>query len=366
MKIFILLDDPQLPSSRVSALQFVELMRAAGWEVEVGALRAPELMARQRRAEHIAGRLRMRRAAKSLVDGMLARMEQRHEDDLVARAAAADVVYVVKAPRLDLLRRLAALPRPKLLFHVSDAYWLPFLRAHGWADADAMIALADGVTTTNEFTAAHVRAHAIKANVFVVPDCPQVEDFDRRRASIVRADAPIVVGWIGTPLTAPSLFRIWQPLERLAREQRGWTLRMVGTGAETLMVNVPRFEHVRWSALPWYGQEVMIDEVLAMHVGVFPLFEGDDALARGSLKALIYMSGGAASVSQRYGDNLDVITDGGNGLLADSDDEWFEKLRRLIVDPSLRASIAENGLRTVHRDYSREAVFRRLRAAIES
>lgn len=360
MKIFILLDDPQLPSSRVSALQFVELMRTAGWEVEVGALRAPELMARQRRAEHIAGRLRMRRAARPFV----ARMEQRHEDDLVARAAEADVVYVVKAPRLDLLRRLAALARPKLLFHVSDAYWLPFLRAHGWADADAMIALANGITTTNEFTAAHVRA--IHANVFVVPDCPQVEDFDLRRASVVRADDPIVIGWIGTPLTAPSLFRIWQPLERLAREHRGWMLRMVGTGAESLMVNVPRFEHVRWSALPWYGQETMIDEVLAMHVGVFPLFEGDDALARGSLKALIYMSGGAASVSQRYGDNLDVINDGENGLLADSDDEWFEKLRRLITDPGLRASIGENGLRTVHRDYSREAVFRQLRAAIES
>lgn len=360
MRILILLDDPQLPSSRVSALQYVDLMHAAGWEVDVAALRAPELLARQTRVAHVAGRLRLRRAARPFVE----RMERRHEEDILARAGAADVVYVVKAPRFDLLQRLKALGGPRILFHVSDAFWLPFLRAHGWADADAMIALADRVTTTNEFTAARVRT--INPNVFIVPDCPQVEDFDRRRASVVRAEEPIVVGWIGTPLTTTSLFRIWQPLERLAREHRGWTLRLAGIGADPLSINVPRFENVRWSALPGYGQETMIDEVLAMHIGLFPLFEGDDALSRGSLKALIYMSGGAASVSQRYGDNIDVITDGQNGLLADTDDEWFEKLRRLIVAPDLRAAIADNGLRTVRQHFSREAVFPQLRTAIES
>ncbi len=359
MKLLILLDDPQLPSSHVSALQFVDLMRAAGWEVEIAALRAPELIARQRRAEHIAGRLRVRRAARPFVE----RMVRQHEHEIVARAASADVVYVIKAPRLDLLRRLKDLGGPKILFHVSDAFWLPFLRAHGWADADAMIALADGITTTNEFTAAHIRP--INPRVFIVPDCPQVEDFDRRRSLAARHDEPVVIGWIGTPLTAPALFRIWQPLERLAREREDWVLRLVGTGSDGL-INVPRFENVRWSARPWYSQEEMIDEILAMDIGVFPLFEGDDALSRGSLKAFIYMSGGVPSVSQRYGDNQEWIKDGHDGLLADSDDEWLDKLRSLVMNRELRQSIGANGLSMVRERFSRQAVFPDLVTAVES
>jgi glycosyltransferase involved in cell wall biosynthesis len=359
MKILILLDDPRLPSSRVSALQFVELMRAVAWEVEVAALRAPEVVARQTRVENLAGRVRMRRLARPLVE----RMQRRHEENLVARAASADVIYVVKAPRIDLLRRIKVLSRPRILFHVSDAFWLPFLRSHGWQDAEEMIALADAITTTNEFTAGHIRQS--NANVFVVPDCPQVEDFDRRRSAVQHADSPVVVGWIGTPLTATSLFRIWEPLERIAIAHSGWTLRLVGTGLEHL-INIPRFENVRWSALPGYDQEAMIDEVLSMHIGLFPLFEGDDARARGSLKALIYMSGGAAAVSQRYGDNADLVEDGINGFLAGDDREWQEKLERLILDRDLRASISANGLRTVRKRFSRAMVFEHLRAAVES
>lgn len=362
MKLLILLDDPQLPSSRVSALQFLDRMHAAGWEVDVAALRAPDLLARQRRVESVAGRLRVGRAARPLIDRMQLRMQHRHEETILERARNADVVYVVKAPRLDLLRRLKALRGPRLLFHVSDAFWLPFLRAHGWAEAEEMFTLADGITTTNEYTASHIRPS--NSRVFIVPDCPQVEDFDERRSSFVRGDAPLVVGWIGTPLTAPALFRIWEPLERLATERSDWTLRLVGTGNG--FINVPRFEHVRWSALPGYDQKTMIDEVLAMHVGVFPLYAGDDALSRGSLKALIYMSGGVASVSQRYGDNREVIEDGETGLLAGSEEEWLTQLRRLLDDRALRDSIAAKGLRMVRREYSRAAVFLHLHAALTS
>jgi glycosyltransferase involved in cell wall biosynthesis len=359
-RILILIDDPQLPSARVSALQFVELMRGAGMEVDVAAFRAPELLRRQERVTRTATRMRMSRVARPVV----ARMQRLHEEEIFARAAAADLVYVIKVPRIDMFRRLARLEKPKLLFHVSDAFWLPFLQQHGWDDADEMLRLADGVTTTNEFTAARIRAANPK--VFIVPDCPQVEDFDRMRVAVTRDSDEVTIGWIGTPLTANALFRIWEPLERLAVERADWSLRLVGTGSVELAANIPRFERVRWSALPWYDQETMIREVLAMDIGLFPLWKGDDALSRGSLKTLIYMSGGAASVSQAYGDNLELVQDGVNGMLADGDDQWLDKLRRLIDDRSLRASIAEQGLATVRRDHTRAAIFDALRHAIES
>lgn len=358
-RLLIVLDDPELPSSHVSALQFSGLLRSAGYDVDIAALRAHDLVARQERVRHYASRLRVRRAAEPIIG----RMQRRHQAELIERAARADIIYVIKATQPELLERLSELSRPKLIFHVSDAFWLPFAQDHGWREIDPLLALPDAITTTNDYTASHVRVR--NPSVYVVPDCPQVEDFDAIRGSVQRDRERIVIGWIGTPLTATSLFRIWESLERLAEERKGWELRLVGTGYPNL-INVPRFENVHWSMQPGYDQQAMIREVLAMDIGLFPLFRGDDALARGSLKALIYMSGEAATVSQAYGDNISTIDDGVDGFLADGDDQWLDKLRRLIDDETMRRTIAANGLLMVRERYSRARVFEQLRRAIES
>jgi glycosyltransferase involved in cell wall biosynthesis len=359
MRLLIVIDDPRLPSSRVSALQYVDLLKAAGYDAEVFALRDPQLVQRQERARQLTRRLRVTRVGLALAE----RMDRRHQEELIERARNADVVYVVKAPHLQILQRLAALRGPKLLFHISDAFWLPFLRRHGWESVHEMLKIAGGVTTTNEFTADRIRPH--NRNVFVVPDSPQVEDFDLVRSDARKSNSEVIVGWIGTPLTATSLFRIWEPLERLAALRSDWSLRLVGTGSEQ-NINIPRFESVRWSALPWYDQQSMIDEVLAMDIGLFPLFRGDDALARGALKAAIYMSGEAAVVAQRYGEAPEFIEDGVNGMLADSDDEWIEKISYLIEHPDARRAIAARGLETVRERFSRARTFEQLRHAIDS
>jgi len=360
MRLLIVIDDPQLPSSRVSALQYVELLKASGWDVDVFALRDPELLRQQERLRHVTRRLRVSRVGVRWAD----RMSRQHEENLMKRAAYADVIYVVKAPHLHMLERLAAIPSSKLLFHVSDAFWLPFLQQHGWGSVNEMLRIADGITTTNEYTARHIRPH--NPNVFIVPDCPQVEDFDAHRHEPRERGEDVVVGWIGTPLTATGLFRIWEPLERLAEEHSGWHLRLVGVGSGQHRINVPRFEKVRWSARDWYDHRSMIDEVLRMDIGLFPLFRGDDALARGALKALIYMSGEAAVVAQRYGEAQVIIEDGVNGMLADNDIEWHEQLLYLIEHPDERRAMTVRGLATVREGYSRAATFERLRYAIES
>ena len=92
--------------------------------------------------------------------------------------------------------------------------------------------------------------------------------------------------------------------------------RQVGAAPE----NLPRFEQVRFSCRPAYGQGEMVEEVLGMHIGLFPLFDVEDSCARGNLKAKIYMAGGSVAVCQNLGDNASLITDGRNGVLASTPD----------------------------------------------
>src|SRR5436853_1528348 len=59
------------------------------------------------------------------------------EDQVVERAADADIVSVVKVGSLQLYRRLLQLGRPRVLMDINDAIWLPWF---GFHDLEAMLA----------------------------------------------------------------------------------------------------------------------------------------------------------------------------------------------------------------------------------
>lgn len=97
-----------------------------------------------------------------------------------------------------------------------------------------------------------------------------------------------------------------------------------------------------------------------MDVGLFPLFDVEDSRARGTLKAMIYMSGEAVAACQDLGGNRELITDGINGVLASSPTDWEKKLDWLIRNPQDRFRIAQAGLRTIREQFSQERCFEKL------
>jgi glycosyltransferase involved in cell wall biosynthesis len=358
-RVMVLTQSLALPSSYTAALQYREHLANAGYDAVYIALDSPVGHESRTRAAYWARRLRLR----GVSDGLKADIVRRWEDEIVERAKSYDVVYAIKLPSLTLHRRLIALEHPRLLVCFADAFWLPFARSQGWQDLDAILQAAHAVVCVNDYTAEYARRR--NPRVFIVNDSPQTEDFDRVRGTVTRRSDQVTLGWIGSALTAGSLYRIWEPLEELFAEFPDIRLRLVGTGAPTLL-NIPRFEKVRWSVLAGYDQAGMIDEVLRMDIGLFPLFRGEDTLARGALKAAIYMSGEAAVVAQRYGENTALIQDGVNGMLADTAQEWHDRLTFLIQNPAERRAIARRGLEAARARFSRQQTFEQLRAAIDS
>ena len=348
-----------MPSAYSAGLQYRECFAQAGYEAEFVALDQPSGFVLRNGVANRAWRAGLKAASRS----MKADIVRRWNDRIVEMAASFDVVYSLKVPSLEFHERIIALRRPRLLFVFADAFWLPFARRGPWRDLNAILTIADGVLCVNEFTAAHARAR--NPRVFLMDDSPQTEDFDAYRGSTARDSAHTTLGWIGSPTTAQSLFRIWEPLEDLAAEFDDLRLRIVGSGPSSLL-NIPRFERLQWSSLAEYDHEAMIREVLAMDIGLFPVFRGDDARARGALKATIYMSGEAAVVAQRYAENPSLIQDGTDGMLCSTDEEWYAKIRHLVLNPEERRAMARRGLELVRRRFSRAATFEQLRHAIDN
>ena len=69
-------------------------------------------------------------------------------------------------------------------------------------------------------------------------------------------------------------------------------------------------------------------------------------------KLIQYMSLGLPVVATATGSNLEIIEDGVNGFLADTPEEWYEKLRLLIENPDLRREMGRAARRTAETGFS--------------
>jgi glycosyltransferase involved in cell wall biosynthesis len=358
LKALIVLEcGTKAPSATVRCLQYRELFNREGHEVTIVS-RSSLFMSRlmQARRPLLAFLVNILRRQLCRLNGHITTLR---EDRIVRQARDVDVVYMLKISSLRLHERLHELDGPKILMDLNDGLWLPFFRESGWQDLERILELADAVICENQYGAEFARQH--NSRVFLVSDAPQVELFDRARAEVKRDPRQIVLGWIGSPENTGSLYALWEPLEALFARHPNLHLRLVGANPDCL----PHFEKVRWSIRPSYDQQSMIREVLAMDIGLFPLFNVESSRARGTLKAMIYMSGEAVAACQDLGENRSLISDGVNGVLAGSPAEWEQKLEWLIQSPRDRHRIAGAGLQTIRERFSQELCFGQLIQAFQ-
>jgi glycosyltransferase involved in cell wall biosynthesis len=283
-----------------------------------------------------------------------------NERRILRMARQADAVVFVKVSSLALVKRIRRESRARLVYDVSDALWLPYL-AKFYGDIGAILGMVDAVTWDYQYSFEFAQRYS--SSLFHWPPASQVEFFDlHRRPKPSSASDQIRLGWVGSPGTAFSLHLIWEALEKLAGKYPNIHLRLVGTGPERIVI--PHFEKVSYSVCPYYSPQQMIDEILQMDIGLFPLFDVEDSRVRGFIKALVYMSGEAAVVASPRGLVVDLIHDGTNGMLAECTAEWIQKLESLITNSALRKSIAARGLETA-REFSLQNSFAGLMRALD-
>jgi hypothetical protein len=78
------------------------------------------------------------------------------------------------------------------------------------------------------------------------------------------------------------------------------------------------------------------------------------------------MSAGIPVVCSPVGVNRQIVIHGENGFWAETPEQWFEALRRLIDDPSLRKKMGASGRRMVEEKYSLEKCAHRLAEILDT
>src|SRR5262249_27608145 len=246
-------------------------------------------------------------------------------------------------------RLIAARGRPPIVFDFDDAIFLPNV-----SDANRLIGVlkrpqkvaaiirsSDHVITGNEYLAAYARRFS--SAVTMIPTSVDTDRFAPGDGDRARADEPIV-GWIGSPTTS-SYIRSLAPVLRRVRERQPFTLRVSGAG-ERFDVAGLRIAYEPWSL------EREVELFNTCDVGVYPLADDEWSKGKCGFKALEFMACGVPVVAAAVGVNREIVQDGQNGFLAATEDEWVDKLVRLLRDAALRRRFAEAGRRTVQERYS--------------
>ncbi len=272
-----------------------------------------------------------------------------------------DVIHLIKVESSAFVAQLRRRSKARLVYDIADAMWLP-RNSPKEKNLQSILSMVDAVTCDNSYVLSY--SSSFNKHGYLYPSASQVESFDVHRPIKKPSDSngKITLGWIGSPSTLFNLFLIWEALEDVFKAHKNIHLHIVGVGYDSSLL--PRFENVNHSTVAQYDSRTMVDEVLKMDIGLFPLMDVENSLARGILKALIYMSGEAAVVASPIGDCPDLITNEVNGLLAEGNNDWTEKIGMLIRDHSMRKKIATEGLKTVREKYTLIHSYEHLKKAL--
>lgn len=274
-----------------------------------------------------------------------------------------DIIYVFREAALfgpPVFERMVSRSGKPMIFDFDDAI---YLRSEGSVNGYLNLLKFSGKTREICARSTHVMAGNEHLAAFArkfndsVTIIPTTIDTNKYRIERHEKKGRLTIGWSGSFSTVLHLNTLRSALQRLAT-MREFTLRVVGTPAYDL-------EGVNVEAIQWQSA-TEIEDLGEIDIGVMPL--PDEAWSRGKcgLKALQYMALGIPTVCSPVGVNASIIADGKNGSIAATEDEWIDRLTRLLDSAELREKLGTAGQATVEERFSARSQVSRVLEVFES
>ena len=204
--------------------------------------------------------------------------------------------------------------------------------------------MCDEVVTGNQYLADY--ASQFSPNVKIIPTTIDTDWYK----PILKANngSSICIGWSGSFSTVKHFEQAIPALDRINLKY-GDRVRFKLIGDANYQNQELGIQGIAWSS------DSEVEDLSDIDIGIMPLPNDEWSKGKCGLKGLQYMGMAIPTIMSPVGVNADIVTDGQNGFLADSEEEWVEKLSLLIENKALRTKIGLEGRETVVQHYSVEA-----------
>lgn len=242
--------------------------------------------------------------------------------------------------------------KSKVIFDFDDSIWLndtsPQNKLFGFLKgADKFysnVANAHLVIAGNDY----LQTEAKKTNINTIVIPTTVDTYFVHPIPSTKNNNTVTIGWSGSISTIVHFESIVPVLKKLQ-------LRF-GSRLRFSIISQTKYHHpeLEIDCQIWSAEEE--NKLLNnFDIGIMPLPDNEWTRGKCGLKGLTYMACEIPTVMSPVGVNKDIIIDGLNGFLCETENQWISVLSELIEDENLRKKIGKLGLQTVQNNYSTRA-----------
>lgn len=269
----------------------------------------------------------------------------------VIRAGKYDIVFIQREAfylGTTIFEFLISKSKAKLVYDFDDSIWLPNISAanvkYNWlknyGKTARIISYADLVIAGNTYLKDYALAE--NENVIIIPTTIDTEEY----VPIVKLKKnKICIGWSGS-ITTIQHFKEAIPVLSKIKEKFGEKVYFKVIGDSSYKNTSLDIQGIAWQ------KQNEIEELCEFDIGIMPLPDSEWAKGKCGLKGLQYMALEIPTIMSPVGVNSEIINNGKNGYLANSEDEWIEKISLLIENIVLRKTVGAEGRKTVIESFS--------------
>lgn len=255
-----------------------------------------------------------------------------------------DVVFIYREAALvgpPLIEKVIRRWNIPIIYDIDEPHFIPNMSSvnKGFSflkffyKFDELIKTSTSIFAVNKAIADYTEK--LNDDVSIVPMAVDVERYKPSEKSVTNKKP--IIGWVGTWSNQPNIAAAVPALRKLRRENE-FTFRIIA--------DIPiDFEGLDVEFFKW-DFDIEVPLLQDCDIGVIPVKESDWSPWKFFFKTIQFMSLGMPVVASSTGSNVEIIEDGVNGFLVNTDQEWYEKIKLLINNPELREKMGQEARKT--------------------
>ena len=329
------------PSQRFRFEQFLTYLKEQGWDSDFSYTISAKADKVFYSKGHVIQKLLI------ILNGFLIRMGN------VLNASSYDVIYIQREAFLTgttFFEKRFSKSSAKVIYDFDDSIWISNVsdanKKWNWLKnpnkTKEIIEVSDLIFAGNQYLADY--AKQVNDNIVIVPTTIDTEEYKK----IEQQNDKICLGWSGS-ITTIQHFEYALPFLKELKLKYGDQIEIKVIGDKNYVNEELGIKGIGWN------KEDEIKELSSFDIGIMPLPNDEWSSGECGLKGLQYMALSIPTVMSPVGVNNEIIKDGENGVLADTKEEWVERISLLIDSRELREKMGAAARKTVVEKYSTES-----------